>query len=212
MIEWTHLDDLESRLLRYPPIGVSLRTWMQARCVLDPATTLRRAPETRDSDGLGPMNVWSGFVDTVPFAVRSMVHHDSQLGFEVAFPVRLDGDRFLLDALKKLELPPWHQPYFEPLPIAGGFGVVKIGDDTPIYASKVREDAVAIAAFVNTNTPKQFAVVPIGSTKSGWVVVGPMAGPYVSWLATMSSELAAKRQAAKWAAKTGASFDVREYL
>jgi hypothetical protein len=212
MIEWTPLDDFEERLRRYPPIGLRLRTWFQARCELDPTTTLRRIPETREDEGLGTMSVWSGFIDTVPFALRSIAHLPSQFGLEVAFPVRLDGDRFLLDALKKLALPAWRQPYFEPLPIVGGFGVVKIGDDTSIYTSRVREDAVAIAAFVNMTKPNQFAVVPIGPIRSGWIVIGPIAGPYISWLETMSSEEAAKRQAAKWAADTGASFEVRRHL
>lgn len=214
MIEWNNLDDFERRLKHYPPIGLRLRPWFHARCDVDPATEIGRAPETQEEEGLGPIDVWCGFVDTVPFALRSRAHPDpkSGFGFEIAFPTRPGADTLFLSEIQKLPLPSWHTPYFDQLPTNGGFGVVRLGDDSPIYASNTQEDATAVADFVSSATEVQYGVIPVGPSDPCWIVVGPMAGPYISWLETMSSEENAKRQATRWSAVTGAQFEVRRYL
>jgi hypothetical protein len=212
VIEWTTVEKLDERLRRYPPIGVRLRPWFHARSESDPASVIERAPEIRNDDGLGEASVWSGLVDEVPFALRSMAHSDSDYGFEVWFPKYAGGDGRLVAALANLPLPAWRQPYFDSLPIASGSGVVRVGDDTPIYTTTMGEDAAAVAAFVNKADVGKFVVVPVGAGEPQWVVVGPRAGPFISWLDTTSSVESAERLAAKWSADTGATFRVRRYM
>lgn len=113
MIEWTNLDDFERRLAHYPPIGLRLRPWFHARCDGDPAIKISRPPETREEDGLGPVDIWSGFVDTLPFALRSRAHPHRQFGFgfEIDLPVRPGADTLLLSAIEKLPLPVWRADF-----------------------------------------------------------------------------------------------------
>lgn len=138
------------------------------------------------------------------------------LGFDVMFPVRRDGDRALLDALAQPEsrLPPWRNPYFEQLPLSDGFGVVGGADENALYTSAVREHAEAVAAFLSHAKPPAsvFRVVPVTASTPGWLVVGSDTGPYIARLETVSSEEAARRLAARLAAETGATFQVRSHL
>jgi len=214
MIEWMSLADLERHLRTYAPIGIWLRSWFHARTDIDPSSTTGSPPERRFEEGLGEFDVWGGRVDTIPFAIRAGAGPHSGLGFDVLFPVRPRGDRVLLAALDTLRsrLPSWRNPYFDQLPIAAGFGVVVSGGGMPVYTSTARDDAAAVAAFLNQNDPDRYAVVPVGASPPAWIVVGPETGPYISWLDTMSSEESARRQAARWSSETGVPFEVRRHL
>ncbi len=57
-----------------------------------------------------------------------------------------------------------------------------------------------------------FAVVPSGPSRRAWLVVGPVAGRYLSRLEVAGSEAAARTIAARWAAETGLDFLVTNCL
>lgn len=218
MIDWLSVDVLDQRLGAYAPIGLRLRTFFQGRTNADLATAFGVEPVKRDEPGIGPVAVWCGLVNSMPFSIRSQPAR-SGWGFEITLPVRVNSGRLdvasLLAAISRL--PPaiaaCERPHVESLPYVGeGFGVVQVGDDTPIYSSQSREDAVEVLAFLNTAHRSQYTVIRVPGSEPGWIVAGPYSGPYISWLEVTSSEPAAKNQAAKWQAATGAPFSVMRQL
>ena len=166
MIEWLSAAELQRHLDSYAPIGLWLREWFHARTDVDPRSTLAVPAEQHVEEGIGELDVWTGLVDGMPFAIHSMRNLLGGFGFEIRFPVRRDGDGAYRDALAELgaRLPAWRSPYFSQLSTAG------------------------------------------------WLVVGPETGPYISRLESTATEEEASRLAARWAAETGATFDVRTHL
>jgi hypothetical protein len=208
MIEWLTRAQLDERLRAYPPIGLTLRPFFQARTSVSPEGWFSRAPQTADESGLGEIQIWTGLVDSLPFAVTAMPRRTGW-GFEVRFPHRTDGDRVLLERLQSLGLPGWTHPYFSVLPSRGGFGVAAVGTTDPIYVAEQRADAAAAASFLNLVEPATYAVVAAGPSDPAWLVLGPESGPYVSRVEVMDDERAAVAQAERWSRESGAPFQVR---
>ena len=165
------------------------------------------------------VHVWSGFEKGLAFSIRAQQLRD-KWGFEVAFPVRLKQDRLdvavLLDAISELPsaIPKCNRLFVDGLPFVGeGYGVVELGDTTPIFTSSAREDAKTVLEFANDAHPARYTIVPVSpKEQSSWIVAGPRSGPYISWLAVMSSEDAARHQAAAWSTEVGVPFSVMRQL
>ena len=210
MITWTTSQELASHLSGYPPIGLRLRPFFHAKYDVDPKLSIPRDPEISVLEGLGNASTWSGFVDTLPFAITSMAHR-SQYGLQVSFPTPSAGDRALLEALSELAPPRALSLYFETRPIVSGFAVVS-EPEGPIYSAKSREDAAAAAKFAERVAHTRFTIVPVKPSTPVWIVVGPLTGPYVSELEVFASARAAHDYAAERSHATGVSFGVQAEL
>ncbi len=222
MVEWMTYLELEQRLSAgYPPIGLTLRRFLQGRLSVEQASSgLRRgvAEQVELVAGLGPSDVWCGVVDQVPFAVEmTQPGADARLGYvgvQLWLPVRLRGgdriDPSLLRVASAIDptlgdcshLQVAHLPFSGP-----GWGVVPAGDDVSIFSSRVRDDAVEVAALVSAEE-SSYTVVPIDASPRQWVVVGPRTGAFVSRVDVFGSEEEAERAADRWADACGERFSV----
>jgi hypothetical protein len=214
-IDWLTANELERLLIGYPPIGIHLRVFFQGRISQDLAALIPHSPEPHGAPGLGPVSVWAGTLQGVPFTITSQPARGSW-GFEVALPVRIKGpdiDLCLLQTIRALPEAIRHcdRPYFDSLPYAGdGFGVVSRGGDTPIFTARLRDNAKQVADFLQEGHPDGYETIEYPSASPQWLVAGPLSGSYLSRLEVTSSEEEALRLAALWTEETGARFEVHE--
>ena len=212
-IDWLTTNEIEKLLLEYPPIGIQLRTFFQGLVSHDLETLIPHSPEPHGVPGLGPVSVWAGTFQGVPFTIASQPMRGAW-GFEVALPVRVkeaDIDLSLLQTIRALPeaIRNCDRPYFLSLPYAGsGFGVVPRGGDTPIFTARLRDNAKQVADFLQERHPNTYETIECSSASPQWLVTGPWSGSYLSRLEDMSSEEEALRLASRWAKETGAHFEV----
>jgi hypothetical protein len=214
MIVMCRHSELLSRLAQYPTPGLFLSPYFHGVVETIPSSAMARPSETLDGDGLGLMDAWSGFVDTVPFALRGQAVA-AGWGFEIALPVLIRDGRLapeLLDVLSRFpgEITKCDRPYWETLPFRGaGYGVLPHDGDVPIFRSPVKEDATLAAEFANAKQPSAYHVALIEPDERLWTVAGPIIGQYISRVEVTTSESSAQRIAAKWMAESDARFEVR---
>jgi hypothetical protein len=110
MIGWLTHAELDARLATYLPIGLQLRSVFHARTHVEPDGWFSRSAERVDEEGLGTLRVWSGLVDSTPFAIAAAPRRTGW-GFEMRLPQRSDGDHVWSTAIRALNLPAWTHPY-----------------------------------------------------------------------------------------------------
>lgn len=219
-IEWLPLDEFEQRLKRdYPPVELWLREFLVGRLEegLDLSALISRPPDAVDwFPGLGQHDGWVGIVDGVPFSLAAQRSQQTmRWGFNLSLPVfvRDDGGWDVRAQLQVAAALPAvlrrnDSPWVESLPFAGpGWGIAETGDDEPLFRSAAREDAVALADFLNETHPNGYQVIPLAEPSLlRWVVVGPRTGRFLSSVQVFDSREAAEVNAAKRSAETGVMF------
>lgn len=213
MIEWTTLEVLQERLASYEPIGLALRSFFQAQIPASLEALFERDPEIVEVADLGQTMSWSGLVTEVPFIV--MAQRKGELtGFEISFPTLLDEGRIHLGLLEHVTtLAPVFRTLrtaqIASLPYAGaGWGVVKVGARAPMFRSRVREDVLVVAQFLDE--PARFEIKELPAAPIQWLVAGPRMETTVSRLEVVATKEEADQVAAAWAEEFGGAFDVYE--
>ncbi len=215
MMDWVSLFEFEARLRAFTPGGLSLCTTFHARVDEDPATRIPSKPDQYVEDGIGVYQAWAGFVDGVPFSLRSSP--PVAVGFpkegyaiEVWLPAFVVGDVPMFDTLAKLPiLAPRIESIWIESPRSGFFGVARKGDDTPLYSSHSQCDATAAVQLLSRWHPSEFVVIELAEVPSDWLVVGPTAGPYLSRVARTRDEVSARRLAASYSSERNAVYTAR---
>lgn len=213
MIEWMTLAALEDKLASYEPIGLSLRSFFQAQIPASLKALFEREPETIEIAELGATLAWAGLVDEVPFMV--MAQRKGELtAFEISFPSLLDEGRIHLGMLEHVTtLAPVFRTLrtaqIASLPFTGeGWGVVKVGARDPMFRSRVRADAEAVAQFLDE--PTRFEVKQIPAAPTRWIVAGPRMETTVSRLEVTATKEEADTVAAAWGEEFGGVFEIYE--
>ncbi len=215
MIDWVSLSEFEARLRTFKSVGLSLCTTFHARVDEDPATRIPPKPDQHVEDGIGVYQAWAGFVDGIPFSLRSSP--PVAVGFlregyaiEVWLPAFLEGDVPMFDALARLPIPaPRIESIWIESPRFGSFGVARKSDDTPLYSSHSQSDAAAAVQLLNRWHPDEFVVIDLAEVPSDWLVSGPTAGPYLSHVARTRDEESARRLAASYSAERNVIYTAR---
>jgi hypothetical protein len=213
MIEWMTLEALHGQLATYEPIGLALRSFFQAQIPASLEALFERAPETLEVPELGETLSWSGLVNEVPFIVMAL-RKGELTGFEISFPTLLEEGRIHLGLLEHVTtLAPVFRTLrtaqIASLPFVGeGWGVVKIGAREPMFRSRVREDALVVAQFLDE--PTRFEIKPLPASPTQWLVTGPRMATTVSRLKVVATKADADSVAAAWADELGGTFDVYE--
>jgi hypothetical protein len=205
----------------YPPIGLRLRPFLDGRlaAALDLPVLMGRPAEAVEwFPGLGVADGWFGTADGMPFAlVGRRIEQSPHWGFNLSLPLRVREDggldvRALLQAVSALPAAVRRndRPYLDGLPFVGsGWGVTEIGDDLPLFRASVRDDAVAVAEFLNEDRPGGYQVAALAEPASPqWIVAGPRSGGFISSVDVFDSREAAERSAAEQSAETNTSFTV----
>ena len=188
---------MEERLHGYSPHPLTLRTFLSARP--DAGLVKRWIPREPESrvwlEGVLAGDGWAGWVGDTPFlvALAGPWQDGKRLGMGVNMPLRLTAHGVpSLSALIELlsEMPAeilgatWA---FEPFPFQGaGWGVApveRLDESGTFFRSPRHEDAATIRDLFNRRCPERPCglVRVVGSWMWPWIVVGPPAGPFVSW-------------------------------
>jgi hypothetical protein len=142
--------ELDAQLRGYAPIGLWLRDYFHARTDVDPRSTITAPCEAHFDEGLGEVNVWSGIVDAMPFAIRSMQSAGGGWGLEILFPVRRNGADAYREALAEiaLHLPVCRSTHVDPVVELGKSAPhwLVIGPDAGPYISRIEIDSSEEAA------------------------------------------------------------------
>ena len=213
MIEWLTLEKFEARLTQYPPIGLHLRGFFHGRVAASLPVLFEREPEVAEIEGLGDVTVWAGLVDETPFSVTAQ-RRGEVTGFEISFPVCVNAGRIdvaLLDAVAAIA-PAFRSPrgpHIESLPFTGGgWGVLPIGSNQPLFRSGVKEDAEAVARFLDDPGRYEVAIIPVAPVQ--WVVAGPRSGAVVSRLEVLATRAEAEDAAKGLSVEHGIEFTIHE--
>lgn len=213
MIDWLTVAELDARLSQIPPIGLGLRGFFHGRMSASLVALLEHEPEASTVEGVGDVQMWAGLVDGTPFSLTGQRRGEVTV-FGIALPIALKDGRMdvgLLHAVGMLA-PAFRAtrgPHIEGLPyVGGGFGVVPRGSNEPVFRSSVREDAVAVAAFLDDPDRYEIAILPVAPAQ--WIVAGPRVGATMSRLEVVPTKEAADELAKAWSAELGEHFSVFE--
>lgn len=214
MIDWLTMAELDARLSQIPPVGLELRGFFNGRMSASLVALLEHEPEAGTVEGLGDVQMWAGLVDGTPFSLTGQRRGEVTM-FGIALPVAVKEGRMdvgLLHAVGMLA-PAFRAargPYIESLPyVGGGFGVVPRGSNDAVFRSSSREDAVAVAAFLDDPERYEIAILPVEPTKQ-WIVAGPKLGSTMSKLEVVATREAADELVTTWTAEYGEHFSVYE--
>jgi hypothetical protein len=147
MIRWLRWKELSALLSEPPSAGMSLNAFLHARTAVEPPLWFEQQPHQRAEPGLGETLVWAGVCDDMPFEIVATSRR-TEWGFEVRFPDRVDGNAAMIKALRKLNLPDFHQVLFEHDVMQSKFALVMAGTGDPLYAASSATQCANVLGYL----------------------------------------------------------------
>jgi hypothetical protein len=162
-------------------------------------------PHVENGGGLGETLVWNGVAEEVPFVVAAQPRSYGW-GMEVFLPHATAGDIALVPILRCIELPEFREPYFEQSKSCGRFAIVD-SDSKRIYRGR-KNDSEAVIDYLTSRHFVGYVLAELVEESEPWVIRGPVAGKYFSFIEISSREEDAKLISREMELRSGAPFTI----